>query len=254
MGSDVAGKEAGSENRGAGEGIRAGRLEDRSMDSSNLDESVSDIGTLSPVESVHGQSIHQRERTQAIRATLHSLWGSSGRKGGFDPVVVDAEGDYLEELDLEEGEEQLKREREERLEKKGAGEMGKQRKTKREGGEVMTSTPKFESIGASSSRGSEQARRSQGRHHCLLDGHLFREHGSEAIGEKEITHKTKNKIEEKTFKCCRCSERITEEESWVCEVEVCGITACRGCVKRWEKERRKRIIAGKKGVIEWLGT
>lgn len=248
------GKEAGSENRGTGGGMRTGRLEDRSMDSSNLDESVSDIGTLSPVESVRERSIHQQERTHAIRATLDSLWGSSGRKGGFDPIVVDAEGDYLEELDLEEGEEQLKREREERLEKKRGGEMGKQRKTEREGGEVMTSMPKFESIGASSLRDSEQALRSQGRHHCLLDGHLFREHGSEAIGKQERTHKTKNKIEEKTVKCCRCSERIAEEDSWVCEVEVCGIVACRGCVKRWEKERKKRIIAGQKGVVEWLGS
>jgi len=30
--------------------------------------------------------------------------------------------------------------------------------------------------------------------------------------------------------------------------------ACRGCVKRWEKERKKRVVAGQKGVMEWLGS
>lgn len=241
------------EDRGAGDGMRVEGLGLRGLDSSNLEDSVSDIGTLSPVESVQGQSIHELERRLAVRATLDSLWGSSWGKGGFDPIVVDGE-DGFGELVLEEGEEQIERGRGEQLEKVRGVEVDKQNKTNWDGGKARASMPKHESEGVSSSRNSEQAHRNQGRHHCLLDGHLFKERGAEAIGERGYKQKTKNKIEEKTVKCWGCSEKIAEEQSWVCEVEVCGMVACRGCVKRWEKERKKRVIAGQKGVMEWLGS
>ncbi len=241
------------EDRGAGGGMRVEGLGLRGLDSSDLEDSVSDIGTLSPAGSVQGQSIHELERRLAVRATLDSLWGSSWGKGGFDPIVVDGE-DVFGELVLEKGEEQIERGRGEQLEKVRGVEVDKQNKTNWDGGKARASMPKHESEGVSSSRNSEQAHRSQGRHHCLLDGHLFKERGVEAIGERGYKQKTKNKIEEKTIKCWGCSEKIAEEQSWVCEVEVCGMVACRGCVKRWEKERKKRVVAGQKGVMEWLGS
>jgi len=182
---------------------------------------------------VGGEGIVNYERVHAVWAALESLSGiDEGRE-----VVRGGDGD-VKEVAVEGGPKWMKMDE------------GKER---REDGRAKVWTPTQKSISAASNRGSELPHRSQHRHHCILNGHLFVKRREEDNGQREGNQKTTNRVAEKRIKCWRCGEKLAEEESWVCEVGICGIEACKNCVRRWERERRTRITEGWLGTTRWEG-
>ena len=97
--------------------------------------------------------------------------------------------------------------------------------------EKAVSSAEKAAFGSGEKRGSKQKE----VHHCILAGHLFARAMLPEPGEK-----TRNKIEERHVKCERCRCKIMEPESYICEIAICGITACSKCVETWERERREK--------------
>ena len=218
-----------------GKRVEVGLRADRAMYSSVPDDSGSVVGGTGAFDARRGECVVERERKMAIRATLESLWSKDPGEEGLGASVDEAV------------EEWVRMEREERARKVRNVEANGEAKTmQRESAVDQELIPT--STGVSGISGNGEPGQIQHRHHCLLDGHSFVKRTAEAVTKEKSGYKTKNKIEERSIKCRRCGARIAEEESLVCEMEFCGMEACKLCVKRWETERRKR------NTESWVGS
>ena len=210
-------------------------------------ENICDAGTMLPGGILREQRILEHETKHAVRAALDSLWGSHAGKGVFDGSMPGNSGDDLEKAEVDNRTERLARASELKTDMEGKRERNAERVT----AWLLT----HGSPGALSMGDGELQLRDQRRHHCILDGHLFEKCQVQAICQERRNQKTRNKIEDtiegKKTKCWRCSKMTVEGGRWVCKVEICGMEACKGCVKRWERERRQRITESWMGKMDW---
>lgn len=71
------------------------------------------------------------------------------------------------------------------------------------------------------------------KYHCLLGRHLFVR--PEALGGRVGDGSVEGLV-----RCRKCGGGFLEVDYLVCEVDGCGVVACRGCVRKWENERREK--------------
>ena len=250
-----------------------GRVEGREIESSVGEAGKCDSGSLSNGIEIHAQNgplqrqpILEHERTHAVRAALESLWTSEELKPGFGDTVYDGLTESLGNMELKdvmrkelEGREEQPKLRKEDPEHKRAWlegtEEGKEGHTERLRREARVAPLRLpdRSASASSVGISDMVHRSQRQHHCILDGHLFTRRKAEKTEQSRRNQKTVNRVGGKWINCSRCGRRAVEEDSWVCEVEVCGMEACWECAKRWEVERRMRITESWLNTAKWEG-
>ena len=245
-------------------GVETGVEENETYDSGTLGDGLECQVHNGPLQR---QWILERERTHAVRAALESLWTSEEPKPGLADTVPDSPMDSLKGMEFKDvmRDKKLKgREEQSKLEKEDPEHKGVCLEGTEDGKEIHEEQLRKaarvaplrlpdRSASASSVGISDMLHRSQRQHHCILDGHLFTRRKAEETEQSRRKQKTVNKVGVKWINCWRCGRRGVEEDSWVCEVEVCGMEACWECAKRWDLERRSRATESWLGTTKWEG-
>ena len=229
------------------------------------------VGNGAEVQAQNGhfqqQTIEEYERTHAVRAALESLWRSEEPKVGLADTVSDVPAGGLEEMEVKVmtrdwSESVRERPRPQKVdpnrwevcvEGTKEGKRDTEQARVRKWGTMAPLSLPDRSASASSVGISDMLHRSQRQHHCILDGHLFTRRKAKETDRWRRDQKTINKVREESIKCCRCGRKTIEEDSWVCEVKVCGMEACYECAKRWELERRMKITESWLNTKKWEG-